>query len=365
MQRDRFIGPLFYFSVIALVGVKALTAIIFVSLVLVAGLNNQKQIIAIEPAAPPVMISQPLPNVSIGLTAMPIATPVPATLVPTIAPTITIKATSTSAPAETATETSAPTRTATIAALPTLNPTATTNPVSTPTSQPLSTPLVSGTTHLLSSPLLGISTTELSSIISQKFEAPPAGEDSGHHGVDFAFWKRGNLESILGVPVRSTFTGKVASAFSKARNPYGYMVIVETPLTTIPKNIVDAIKLPTSTIPSNPSNRLTCPIGFADWWSKDSQSLYTLYAHLNNPPLVKLGQNITEGDVIGDVGNSGASSAPHLHVEMRIGPSNASFSSMGHYDSLTTDLERHNYCMWRISGSFQLFDPMELFSLQY
>jgi murein DD-endopeptidase MepM/ murein hydrolase activator NlpD len=217
-------------------------------------------------------------------------------------------------------------------------------------------------TSLVASPLQGIEASDLAGIISQPFVLPPAGEDSGHHGVDFAYWNFKSAGAIEGTPVLSIFPGKVASAYSKIRNPYGYMVIVETPLTNLPKEIVDAIKLPeASSTPASASNRLTCPTGFADWWDPNTKSLYVMYAHLGEVPTVKLGQTLKMGDMVGVVGNTGASSSPHLHLEMRIGPANATFASMGHYDTTTTDQERHNYCMWRISGQFEMFDPMELY----
>ncbi len=44
----------------------------------------------------------------------------------------------------------------------------------------------------------------------------------------------------------------------------------------------------------------------------------TVYAHLNEH-LVKKGDPVSRGDVIGRSGNTGRSSAPHLHYEIRIG----------------------------------------------
>jgi murein DD-endopeptidase MepM/ murein hydrolase activator NlpD len=43
----------------------------------------------------------------------------------------------------------------------------------------------------------------------------------------------------------------------------------------------------------------------------------TLYAHLNKYN-VKRGQNVKKGDVIGFVGSTGRSQAPHLHYEVQI-----------------------------------------------
>jgi hypothetical protein len=46
--------------------------------------------------------------------------------------------------------------------------------------------------------------------------------------------------------------------------------------------------------------------------------LSTVYAHLDEQ-LVKKGDVVSRGDIIGKSGNSGRSSAPHLHYEIRIG----------------------------------------------
>lgn len=41
----------------------------------------------------------------------------------------------------------------------------------------------------------------------------------------------------------------------------------------------------------------------------------TLYLHLLKPPLVRVGQEVAQGDQIGQVGSTGNSGAPHLHYE--------------------------------------------------
>ena len=45
--------------------------------------------------------------------------------------------------------------------------------------------------------------------------------------------------------------------------------------------------------------------------------ILTLYAHLNKYN-VKRGQKVKKGDVIGFVGSTGRSQAPHLHYEVQI-----------------------------------------------
>ncbi len=48
----------------------------------------------------------------------------------------------------------------------------------------------------------------------------------------------------------------------------------------------------------------------------------TIYAHFKeNGFLVTTGQNVRIGDVIGRSGNTGMSTGPHLHFELRLGPS--------------------------------------------
>lgn len=47
-----------------------------------------------------------------------------------------------------------------------------------------------------------------------------------------------------------------------------------------------------------------------------SESYYTVYAHLSRV-LVEEGRRVSRGQVVGEVGNSGWSTAPHLHYEVR------------------------------------------------
>lgn len=213
---------------------------------------------------------------------------------------------------------------------------------------------------LIGSPLGSFQNGDLQELISQDFLAPPPGEDTGHHGVDFAFWNRGN-KPILGEPILAVFPGKVTMADTDEVPPYGHVLIIETPLNDVPQALVQFIKIPAQPIGTMINNKLNCPDSSLDAWNSSDKSLYTLYAHMISSPLVSTGESVLMGQTIGYVGNSGYSSAPHLHLEMRIGPSGATFSNMGHYDPITTEEERHNYCNWRVSGVFQMFDPMDLY----
>lgn len=52
---------------------------------------------------------------------------------------------------------------------------------------------------------------------------------------------------------------------------------------------------------------------------KHSDGYYTLYAHLS-AITVRIGQSVTAGQQVGNVGSTGASSGPHLHFEVRTHP---------------------------------------------
>lgn len=51
----------------------------------------------------------------------------------------------------------------------------------------------------------------------------------------------------------------------------------------------------------------------------------SLYGHLNKLSKLKVGQKIKKGDVIGQSGNSGQSTGPHLHFEIRKGNYDSTF----------------------------------------
>lgn len=216
----------------------------------------------------------------------------------------------------------------------------------------------------LCSPLDGISLNELSQIISKPFELPVISLDDGHHGVDFAFYQFKQFNTMEGLPIRSMLPGRVA-AVDINRPPYGNMIIVETPLDKIPVQFQSASLFPTPAPTAVNDGRLTCPVsGPSPTYDPGSRSLYILYAHMKEPPTLHVGDQVALCQEIGQVGSTGESSQNHLHLEMRVGPSMARFTSIAHRDTSASEEEMYNYCIWRISDIFQKFDPMEFISLQ-
>ncbi len=53
----------------------------------------------------------------------------------------------------------------------------------------------------------------------------------------------------------------------------------------------------------------------------EGQSLFTIYAH-NNEILVEIGDHVDTGDILALSGNTGFSTGPHTHFEVRIGENN-------------------------------------------
>jgi murein DD-endopeptidase MepM/ murein hydrolase activator NlpD len=90
-----------------------------------------------------------------------------------------------------------------------------------------------------------------------------------HKGLDFSTWRSGD-------PVIATANGQVVTVAYDPANFGNYVII------------------------------------------KHKHGMYTRYAHLSVTRVTK-GQFVSQGDVIGLVGNTGVSTAPHLHYEVHIG----------------------------------------------
>jgi len=244
----------------------------------------------------------------------------------------------------------------------------------TPTPSPTATPAVLPTytasptdVAAVCSPLEGITLEELSSpdLFKNAFQRPRPGWDDGHHGVDFAYWSRGERASMVGLPVQSVLAGRVA-AILPDRQPYGNAAIIESPLDALPPawHAFLSTTLGSEGQPTVVSPSLVCPPASTRFGNASGRSLYLLYAHLNEPAPLQLHQPVACGQVIGAVGTTGNSVNAHLHLETRWGPSEAVFRAMAHYQNDASNEEMDSYCAWRVSGLFTLVDPMSLLALQ-
>jgi murein DD-endopeptidase MepM/ murein hydrolase activator NlpD len=202
--------------------------------------------------------------------------------------------------------------------------TETTIPSSTPTPEPS-----------LCSPLGIHPLEELPEIIGDPYDPPRPGREERHHGIDFGYYHYQERDSMLGEPVQSILQGVVASVLD-GQYPYGNMVMIETSQEDIPPDLFELVDFP------------------------KEQSLYILYAHLDQPPMVVLGEQIKVCQSLGVVGMSGNTDIPHLHIETRWGPPGQVFESMRFYDTRATQAEMDAYVLWRTSGVFQHFNPLYL-----
>jgi len=235
---------------------------------------------------------------------------------------------------------------------PTVKPATETPTLMSPTETP-EPPVFSG----LCSPLEDITLAELPEILKNPFEMPSPGRDDGHHGADYAYYSRGEHSQMLGLGVMSVLDGETVAVIQD-RPPYGNMIIVETPLERLPESWLEMLALPEPGMIATPDGRVNCPaLPVTPEWDNSQRSLYVLYAHLNQPALLTVGEAVTCGETIGEVGTTGASVNPHLHIEVRVGPAGASFPVMAHYANNATPDEMGYYCLWRLSGIFQPIDP--------
>jgi murein DD-endopeptidase MepM/ murein hydrolase activator NlpD len=243
----------------------------------------------------------------------------------------------------------------------TITPTMTLPPTQTPVPP---TPTLE-TIDSICSPLDQITLAELNDIITQPYKTPRPKNDDGHHGVDFAFFRFNDIVGIEGLPVDAALPGEVVTILIN-RDPYGNGLIVETPLKELNPELIAALNLPEVQPTVVPDPRVNCPASgeLTFTLSETERSVYILYAHLKEAPVVQVGDQVTCGQQLGLVGNSGISSNAHLHFETRVGPSGARFESMAYYTLQSTEAERYNYCVWRVSNLFELFDPMILLSIQ-
>ena len=103
----------------------------------------------------------------------------------------------------------------------------------------------------------------------------------GHRGIDIA--RGGTIDDIYGIPVRAVKAGTVTEAQTwdntlSGNQSWGHYVKIE-----------------------------------------HDNNLCTLYAHMNAAPLVSVGTRVTQGQIIGYVGDTGNTDGVHLHFEVSNG----------------------------------------------
>ena len=245
--------------------------------------------------------------------------------------------------------------------IPLITSTETPLPTLVPTRTPTAFPPSSTPAPLLCSPLQGYRLDQMPSLVVNPFNPPPPGSDDPHQGIDLADRQPGSQIALSGRLVQAALGGKVAAVI-RDRFPYGNALLVESPLDELPKDWMAALSLDEPFPAPQPNLVLTCPDVVHNNW-QTGQSLYLLYAHLQQAPEFKLDDPLVCGQGLGNVGDSGNALNPHLHLEVRLGPAGARFSSLAHYDNRATLEEMDNYCTWRVRGIFRLVDPLQLLGL--
>ena len=247
-------------------------------------------------------------------------------------------------------------------AVPLPSETSTLVPIPTSTVTPTATPL-----PLISeacSPLQAIDLSDLRLITSNPFifkypfsEGPDG--DKNHPAVDLGFYSFKSLTTDDNHPIQALLPGNVAT-IANNRFPYGNMVMIETPLDSLSPDLIKQLQISKPFSEDEIKTRSSCqPNQTRISWSTSSKSIYTLYAHMKNPPTLHPGDQVQCGEVVGAIGATGNSSVSieHLHLEVRVGPSNAKFGTISAYGTDSTDEERYNYCIWALSEVFQPVNP--------
>jgi murein DD-endopeptidase MepM/ murein hydrolase activator NlpD len=200
--------------------------------------------------------------------------------------------------------------------------------------------------------------------LTNPFYRPEPGSDNPHQGVDFSDLDPVNRIALSGKPVQAILPGRIAMVITE-RFPYGNAVLIETAITDLPETWQEKLEINQPFEREIYHTNLTCP---SAWQEADGDvnipSFYILYAHFEEALTYQIGEMIECGQEIGKIGMSGNALAPHVHVEMRLGPSGVIFEDMEHYDSRASLLAMENYCRWRVSGWYQLLDPMIFFLIQ-
>lgn len=187
------------------------------------------------------------------------------------------------------------------------------------------------------SPIADILLADLPRLISDGYHPPPSSRsDARHPAIDIAFYNWKGFRQIAGAPVQAVLAGRIAAAEVDSF-PFGNVLIIETGPETLPVDLKTALRM------------------------NADQSLYTLYAHLEEDTLRhELGDPVIPCETVGRVGRSGNSGAAHLHLEMRLGPRSVTFQGFSYYTDSASKTEKENYRRWATGGEFRHFDPLRL-----
>ena len=236
----------------------------------------------------------------------------------------------------------------------TISPTLTSTPAPpAPSATPPPTP---NPTPEICSPLSEYTLPQLTAQVSNPYNPPPLGSDEPHQGVDLAEFRPDSRVALAGMPVQAVLAGQVVGVIAN-RFPYGNSIIIETPLEGMNPGWVGRLNLPDALLGPLTGGPLSCPAYHEDWFGQQARSLYLLYSHLQDAPLLKMDDPVACGQTLGTVGESGNALNPHLHLEVRAGPAGSTFGSMAHYDLSASQEEMATYCLWRVSGAFLPIDP--------
>jgi murein DD-endopeptidase MepM/ murein hydrolase activator NlpD len=215
----------------------------------------------------------------------------------------------------------------------------------------------------LCTPLRDIPFRQLPALISNPYHPPRPGFDDPHAGIDLAVMLPDSQVAIAGHPVQAALSGRVAMLIAD-RFPFGNALLIETPLDAQPEDWWQPAEVPTPAPTVGSLSALTCPNGpepaYAD---PNHRSMYILYAHLQQLPALAIDDLVSCGQQIGTVGSSGNSLNPHLHFETRAAPAGIRLAGMAHYHASVNTEEMRAYCLWSVSGLFQLVDPQRVLGL--
>jgi murein DD-endopeptidase MepM/ murein hydrolase activator NlpD len=120
-----------------------------------------------------------------------------------------------------------------------------------------------------------------------------------------------NKDSLLSTPSIWPVRGFVTSGFGRRRSPLGGGTTMHSGI-DISNRVGTPIRAPArgAVTFAGPDGAYGISITL-----DHGNGIVTRYAHLNRP-LVKVGDYVQRGDVIGELGNTGRSTGPHLHYEV-------------------------------------------------